>query len=147
METSNKDHLTRAQTVKAYRLSSTTVIGEASSESSWSLIWTRRARQEGRLPLTGSDGALAPASGTLQHIVQYVRISGYYILTYIAHDIVPDVVIRYPYIPILCAFYLRYRLVFFDIVVDIGWQGFWVLSVLISYNDIGYYIVGFSLIL
>ena len=38
--------------------------------------------------------------------------------TDIAYDIVQDVVIRYPYIPILRAFFLRYLLVFFDIVVD-----------------------------
>ena len=63
--------------------------------------------------------------------------------TNIAHDIVHDVVIRFPYIPILRAFFLRYRLVFFDIVVNIGWQGFWVWSVLISGYDIGYDIVGF----
>ena len=85
-------------------------------------------------PVTGSEGHRRLP-------VEYRDTISLY--TDIAYDIVHDVVIRYPYIPILRAFLLRYRLVFFDIVDNIGWQGFWVWSVLISGYDIVYDIVVF----
>ena len=96
---------------------------------------------EGRLPgpVTGSEGhwrlPVAPSriSCTMS---EYRDTTSIY--TDIAHDIVHDVVIRHPYIPICVHFSLRYRLVFFDIVVNIGWQGFRVWSVLISGYDIVY---------
>ncbi len=63
-----------------------------------------------------------------------------------AYEIVHYVELRHPYIPILRSYFQRYRLFFYDIGFNIGWEEKWVWSVLPSGIDIGYDIVGFSTI-
>ena len=53
-----------------------------------------------------------------------------------------NIALRHPYIPILQARFLSYRLFFYDIGFDIVWQEKWIWSVLILVNDIFCYIVG-----